>query len=50
MNTNTFSNTILLGAYRDSNDVKDRYWEGTINSFTVYDKVLTDKEVNALFE
>ena len=49
MNTATFSNTILLGAYRDSSDVKGRYWKGTINSFTVYDKVLTDEEVNALF-
>ena len=50
MGTNTFSNTILLGAYRDSSDVKGRYWKGTINRFTVYDKVLTDEEVNALFE
>ena len=50
MNRNTFSNTILLGAYRDSSDVKGRYWKGTINSFTVYDRVLTDEEVNALFE
>ena len=49
MKTNTFSNTILLGAYRGSNDTKGRYWEGTINTFTVYDKVLTDEEVNALF-
>ena len=49
MNTNTFSNTILLGAYRDTSDVKGRYWKGTINSFTVYDRVLTDEEVNALF-
>ena len=50
MRTNTFSNTILLGAYRDSRDVKGRYWKGTINSFTVYDRVLTDEEANALFE
>ena len=49
MNTATFNNTILLGAYRDVSDVKGRYWKGTINSFTVYDKVLTDEEVNALF-
>ena len=49
MSTNTFNNTILLGAYRDVSDVKGRYWKGTINSFTVYDKVLTDEEVNALF-
>ena len=50
MGTATFNNTILLGAYRDISDVKGRYWKGTINSFTVYDKVLTDEEVNALFE
>ena len=50
MGTNTFSNTILLGAYRNASDVKGRYWKGTINTFTVYDKVLTDEEVNALFE
>ena len=50
INAATFSNTILLGAYRDSSDVKGRYWKGTINTFTVYDKVLTDEEVNALFE
>ena len=50
MNRITFNNTILLGAYRDVSDVKGRYWKGTINSFTVYDKVLTDEEVNALFE
>ena len=50
MRTDTFNNTILLGAYRDTSDVKGRYWKGTINSFTVYDKVLTDEEVNALFE
>ena len=50
MNTATFNNTILLGAYRDSSDVKGRYWKGTINSFTVYDRVLTDEEVSALFE
>ena len=49
MKTATFNNTILLGAYRDASDVKGRYWKGTINSFTVYDKVLTDEEVNALF-
>ena len=50
MSTDTFSNTILLGAYRNSSDVKGRYWEGTINRCTVYDRVLTDEEVNALFE
>lgn len=50
MKTDTFNNTILLGAYRDSSDVKGRYWKGIINSFTVYNKVLTDEEVNALFE
>lgn len=50
MNRTTFNNTILLGAYRDASDVKGRYWKGTINRFTVYDKVLTDEEVNALFE
>ena len=50
MNAATFNKTILLGAYRDSSDVKGRYWKGTINKFTVYDKVLTDEEVNALFE
>ena len=49
INAATFNNTILLGAYRDISDVKGRYWKGTINSFTVYDKVLTDEEVNALF-
>lgn len=50
MGTNTFSNTILLGAYRSASDVKGRYWKGTINTFTVYDSVLTDEQVNALFE
>lgn len=50
MKTDTFSNTILLGAYRNSSDVKGRYWKGTINTFTVYDRVLTDEQVNALFE
>ena len=50
MRTDTFNNTILLGAYRNTNDEKGRYWKGTINSFTVYDRVLTDEEVNALFE
>ena len=50
MNTATFNNTILLGAYKDSSDVMGRYWKGTINTFTVYDRVLTDEEVNALFE
>lgn len=49
MKTELFNNTILLGAYRDTSDVKGRYWKGTINSFTVYDRVLTDEEANALF-
>ena len=49
MRTSLFNNTILLGAYRGADGTKGRYWKGTINSFTVYDKVLTDEEVNALF-
>ena len=43
-NTNVDKN-LILGAYQNSNGTKGRYFDGTINQFTVYNRVLTDSEI-----
>ena len=51
--TNTIEETLLLGCYRDTNDVKGRFWYGTINSIDVLDTAGTIDEavgyVNEIF-
>lgn len=36
--------TLLIGAYRTSDDVKGRFFKGTINEFKVYDHALSQDE------
>jgi hypothetical protein len=36
--------TLLIGAYRTSDDVKGRFFKGTINEFKVYDHAFSNNE------
>jgi hypothetical protein len=36
--------TLLIGAYRTSDDVKGRFFKGTINEFKVYDHAFSNDE------
>ena len=40
---------LLLGCYQDANGAKGRYWAGTINRCVVWNRALSDDEINALF-
>ena len=42
--------TLLLGAYRESNGTIGRFWEGNLNKFAVYNKLLTDKQIKTFME
>ena len=39
--------TLLLGAYQATDGTKDRYWDGTLERFEVWDKELTNDEITA---
>jgi hypothetical protein len=36
--------TLLIGAYRSSDDIKGRFFKGTINEFKVYDHAFSNDE------
>ena len=42
--------TLLLGAYRDDNGTIGRFWEGNLNKFAVYNKLLTDEQIETFME
>ena len=42
--------TLLLGAYRESNGTIGRFWEGNLNKFAVYNKLLTDEQIKTFME
>ena len=42
--------TLLLGAYRDDNGTIGRFWEGNLNKFAVYNKLLTDEQIKTFME
>lgn len=42
--------TLLLGAYRDDNGTIGRFWEGNLNKFAVYSKLLTDEQIKTFME
>jgi len=39
--------SLLLGAYQDTDGTKGRYWDGTLERFEVYDKELTNEQISA---
>lgn len=41
----TTDKNLLLGCYQQVDGTLGRFWNGTINDFTIYDRVLTDAEV-----
>lgn len=42
--------TLLLGAYRYDNGTIGRFWEGNLNKFAVYNKLLTDEQIKTFME
>ena len=42
--------TLLLGAYRNDDGTIDRFWEGNLNKFAVYNKLLTDEQIKTFME
>ena len=42
--------TLLLGAYREDNGTIGRFWEGNLNKFAVYNKLLTDAQIKTFME
>lgn len=42
--------TLLLGAYRNNDGTIGRFWEGNLNKFAVYDKLLTDEQIKTFME
>lgn len=42
--------TLLLGAWRNDDGSIDRYWDGTIRNFAVYDKILTNEQIKTFVE
>lgn len=42
--------TLLLGAYRNDNGTIGRFWEGNLNKFAVYSKLLTDEQIKTFME
>lgn len=42
--------TLLLGAYRNDNGTIERFWEGNLNKFAVYSKLLTDEQIKTFME
>ena len=42
--------TLLLGAYREDNGTIGRFWEGNLNKFAVYNKLLTDEQIETFME
>lgn len=41
----TTDKNLLIGCYQQTNGTLGRFWNGTINDFTIYNRVLTDDEV-----
>lgn len=48
--TKNIATTLLLGAWRNDDGSIDRYWDGTIKQFAVYDKLLTDAQIKTFVE
>ena len=42
--------TLLLGAYRNDDGTIGRFWEGNLNKFAVYNKLLTDEQIKTFME
>lgn len=42
--------TLLLGAYRYDNGTIGRFWDGNLNKFAVYNKLLTDEQIKTFME
>ena len=42
--------TLLLGAYRGDDGTIGRFWEGNLNKFAVYSKLLTDEQIKTFME
>lgn len=44
------SETLLIGAYRTTDDVKGRFWKGIMYDFKIYNRAISDDEANAYLQ
>lgn len=42
--------TLLIGGYQTSDGVKGHFWDGTVNWCKIYDKLLTEEQINKIME
>ena len=42
--------SLILGAWRGDDGTISRYWDGTLNKFIVYDKVLTNEQIRTFLK
>lgn len=40
--------TLLIGGYQTSDGVKGHFWDGTVNWCKIYDKLLTEEQINKI--
>lgn len=45
----TVPQNLLIGCYQTTDGVRGRYWNGTINDFRIYNRVLSNEEITAYF-
>lgn len=48
--TKNIAASLLLGAWRNDDGSIDRYWDGTIQKFAVYNKILTNAQIKTFVE
>ena len=48
--SNNIDATLLLGACRNDDGTIGRFWEGNLNKFAVYNKLLTDEQIKTFME
>ena len=42
--------SLLIGGYQTSNGTKGRFWDGTVYFCKIYDKLLTEEQINKIME
>lgn len=47
LNYVTVPQNFLIGCYQKTDGARGRYWNGTINDFRIYNRVLSDEEISA---
>lgn len=44
------SKSLLIGGYQESDGTKGRFWDGTVYFCKIYDKLLTEEQINKIME